>query len=59
MGLTVGNTLNKKEAEAGLNDNFPIAPSKETRDISENSLTIDIDPEKSKQRIETTKELPL
>jgi hypothetical protein len=47
VGSTAGNTLNEKEAEAGSNDNFPIVPSKETRDVSENSLTTDVDPEKS------------
>jgi hypothetical protein len=30
MGLTAGNTLNKKEAEVGSNNNFLVAPSKET-----------------------------
>ena len=57
-GSTAGNTLNEKEAEEGSNGNFPAAPNKETRDISENSSTIDMDPEKSKQRTKTAEELP-
>jgi len=35
MGLTAGNTLNEKEAEAGSNDNFPVTPSKETETAEE------------------------
>jgi hypothetical protein len=58
VGSTAGNTLNKKEAEAGSNDNFPATPSKEIRDVSENSLTTDVNPEKSEQRTKTAKELP-
>lgn len=58
VGSTAGNTLNEKEAEAGSNDNFPATPSKETRDVSENSSTTDVDPEKSEQRTETAEELP-
>ena len=48
VGLTAGNTLNEKEVKVGSNNNFLVTTSKETRDISENSLIIDIDPEKSK-----------
>ena len=47
VGLTIGNILNEKEVEVGSNHNFLITPSKETRDVSENSLTIDVDLEKS------------
>jgi hypothetical protein len=45
--LTLGNTLNKKEAEAGPNDDLLAALSKETRGVSKNSLTTNIDLEKS------------
>jgi hypothetical protein len=57
-GSTAGNILNEKEAEAGLNNNFLAALSKETRDVSENSSTTDVDPEKSEQPAETVEELP-
>jgi hypothetical protein len=57
-GSTARNTVNEKEVEAGSNNNFLAAPSKETRDVSKNSLTIDVDPEKSEQLAETAKELP-
>jgi MFS family permease len=57
-GSTAGNTVNEKEAEAGSNNNFLAAPSKETRDVSENSSTTDVDPEKSEQPAETAEELP-
>src|SRR4051812_33334140 len=57
-GSTAGNTRNEKEAEARSNNNFLAAPSKETRDVSENSSTTDVDPEKSEQLTETAEELP-
>jgi len=58
MSLIIGNTLNKKKVEVGLNNNFLIALSKKTQDVSKKSLTIDINLEKSNKLIETTKELP-
>lgn len=54
-GSTAGTTLNEKEAEAGSN---LATTSKETREVSENSSTADVDPEKSEQQTETTEELP-
>jgi hypothetical protein len=54
---TAGNILNKKKAEAGLNNNFLAALSKKTRDVSKNSLTTDVNPEKSEQPAETVEEL--
>jgi hypothetical protein len=57
-GSTAGNTINKKEAEAGSNNNFLAASHKKTQDVSKNSLTTDINPEKSEQPAETAEELP-
>ncbi|KAG9233585.1 major facilitator superfamily domain-containing protein [Amylocarpus encephaloides] len=54
-GSTAGTTLNEKESEAGSN---LATTSKETREVSENSSTADVDPEKSEQQTETTEELP-
>jgi hypothetical protein len=48
MSSTLGNAFNEKEAEAGSNNDLFAALSKETRGIAENSLTTNIDPEKSK-----------
>ena len=48
ISLIVGNALNKKEAEAGLNNDLFAALSKGTRGVSENSLTTNINQEKSK-----------
>ncbi|PVH69625.1 putative HC-toxin efflux carrier [Cadophora sp. DSE1049] len=54
-GSTAGTTLNEKEAEAGSN---LATTSKETREVSENSSTTDVDPEKFEQQTEIAEELP-